>query len=240
MFINTEIRCLPQNYTLGRNSVISYIVVHYTGNDGDTARGNAQFFAKNIVGASAHFFVDENEICQSVYLGDVAWHCGAKTYRHPKCRNVNSIGIELCSKKKNGKYYIPQKTLDRAVLLIRRLMDIYHIDASHVLRHYDVTGKLCPEPMVRNPEQWSRLKEEIEGNMDRTEELEKRVAALEGNGRYNYIDKNLPDWARETVQKLCRMGALQGNEIGALNLSEDMLRLLVIHDRLGLYEEGKA
>ena len=67
--------------------------------------------------------------------------------------------------------------------------------------------------------------------------LEKRIAALEGNGRYNYIDQNLPAWAQETVRKLCRRGVLSGNEQGELNLSEDMLRILVLHDRLGLYEE---
>ena len=235
MTIHTNLPCLCENYTLGRNGKISYIVVHYIGNNGDTARGNANYFAKNAVRTSAHFFVDENEIVQSVLLGDTAWHCGAKSYRHPKCRNGNSIGIELCSKVKNGEFYIPPKTIGRAIVLVKRLMGIYGIDSEHVLRHYDVTGKLCPEPMVRHPEEWIRFKEALDDAMDNN--LEKRIAALEGNGRYNYIDQNLPAWAQETVRKLCRRGVLSGNEQGELNLSEDMLRILVLHDRLGLYEE---
>lgn len=52
---------------------------------------------------------------------------------------------------------------------------------------------------------------------------------------YNYIDENMPEWARKTVQKLVDKGVLQGGEDG-LNLTEEMLRIFVIHDRLGLYD----
>lgn len=52
---------------------------------------------------------------------------------------------------------------------------------------------------------------------------------------YNYIDDNMPEWARETVQKLVDKGFLNGDENG-LNLTEEMLRLLVINDRAGLYD----
>lgn len=33
-----------------------YIVVHYTSNEGDTAKNNADYFARESVKASAHFF----------------------------------------------------------------------------------------------------------------------------------------------------------------------------------------
>ena len=52
---------------------------------------------------------------------------------------------------------------------------------------------------------------------------------------YNYIDENMPEWARKTVQKLVDKGVLQGGEDG-LNLTEEMLRIFVIHDRLGFYD----
>lgn len=45
------------------------------------------------------------------------------------------------------------------------------------------------------------------------------------------LDK-VPDWARPTVAKLVGKGVLQGDEQG-LNLSYDLLRILVILDRLG-------
>jgi len=54
--------------------------------------------------------------------------------------------------------------------------------------------------------------------------------------RYNTIDE-VPDWGREAVSKLAAAGALRGNDSG-LALSEDMLRVLVINDRMGLYKQG--
>ena len=76
---------------------VNNIVVHYTANDGDTARNNGNYFSQPNRNASAHYFVDENEIIQSVKDTDTAWHCGAKSYKHELCRNDNSIGIEMCS-----------------------------------------------------------------------------------------------------------------------------------------------
>ena len=29
-------------------------------------------------------------------------------------------------------------------------MKDYNIDINHVIRHYDVTGKICPNPYVKN------------------------------------------------------------------------------------------
>ncbi|MCL2565980.1 MAG: M15 family metallopeptidase [Defluviitaleaceae bacterium] len=52
--------------------------------------------------------------------------------------------------------------------------------------------------------------------------------------RYNTIEE-LPLWARPTVEMLVKTNRLQGEGEGRLNLSEDMLRLLVINDRAGLY-----
>ena len=54
---------------------------------------------------------------------------------------------------------------------------------------------------------------------------------------YNYIDENMPDWAKPTVQKLIDKGALKGDEKGKLMLTGTMLRLFVIHDRMGVYDK---
>ena len=52
---------------------------------------------------------------------------------------------------------------------------------------------------------------------------------------YNYIE-DVPKWARPTIQKLVDKGFLQGSDKG-LNLKEDLLRVLVINDRAGLYDK---
>ena len=146
------------NFARGRTQPIEFLVIHYTANNGDTVQNNLDYFAGNAVGASAHYFVDENGYGQSVKDQDTAWHCGANQYKHPDCRNANSIGIELCSKKDSrGNYYFMDQTVYNAAALARQLMQTYGIDRAHVLRHYDVTGKKCPAPMVDNPTLWENF-----------------------------------------------------------------------------------
>lgn len=52
--------------------------------------------------------------------------------------------------------------------------------------------------------------------------------------RYNTIDE-VPEYAKETIQKLIDKKILLGNENG-LDLSEDMIRILVFNDRAKFYE----
>lgn len=135
-------------------SGIRYIVIHYTGNDGDTAMNNAKYYAGNVVKTSAHYFVDAKEIVQSVDDLRVAWAVGGKKYPscpqtgggtlHGRCLNANSISIELCDAKKDGIYAPSAKTVAQALELTKALMKKYNIPASNVIRHFDVTGKLCP------------------------------------------------------------------------------------------------
>ena len=145
------------NFKKGRTDSIKYIVIHYTANTGDTAKDNLSYFANNQnLLASAHYFADENEVCQSVKDSNTAYHCGSKTgYKHKYCRNSNSIGIELCSRKDgNGKYYFKDKTIANAVGITKELMQKYNVSVENVVRHYDVTGKICPAPMVNDEKLW--------------------------------------------------------------------------------------
>ena len=49
----------------------------------------------------------------------------ARTYFHPYCRNANSIGIELCSRKNGEKFYFMPETVRRAQALTCELMAKY-------------------------------------------------------------------------------------------------------------------
>ena len=146
----------PYNYNDGQISRIKYIVIHYVGATGG-AIANCKYYASEHIGASAHYFVGfQGEIWQSVEDKNIAWHCGAKSYKHPECRNANSIGIELCVRNKGSQadtsrdWYFEDATLKAAVKLTRELMDKYNVPADKVIRHYDVTGKICPNPFVYN------------------------------------------------------------------------------------------
>lgn len=219
------ISCNTDNYRAGRTQPVRYIVMHYTANNGDTARNNCDYYHR--VGglqASAHYFVDEHGAMQSVREGDTAWHCGARAYWHPECRNSNSIGIEMCSRKRaDGSYYILPETVSNAAALARNIMQRYGIDTDHVLRHYDVTGKRCPMPWVDDPAQWDAFKASLAPEENTVEEDDDMV-------RYSKIE-DVPDWAQDTVRALMDAGALKGDEHGCIDLSLDMVRGMVIGKR---------
>ena len=179
-----------KNFNVGNINRIKYIVIHFTANNGDTALGNTNYF-KEYRGSSAHYFVDENNIYQSVEDKNIAWHCGANKYKHSYCRNTNSLGIELCSRKdSNGKYYFKDKTVENAVELVKMLMTKYNVPATNVIRHYDVTGKNCPEPFVRNIKAWqnfkSRLEEKVVKQNIKIKGKIKTVDAINKDG-YTYV-----------------------------------------------------
>ena len=151
-----------KNFDSGSINRIKYIVLHFTANNGDTAYGNTNYF-KSYRGASAHYFVDENSVYQSVEDKNIAWHCGAKKYKHSTCRNSNSLGVELCSRKDSkGNFYFMDKTVYNAVELVKMLRAKYNVPIANVIRHYDVTGKNCPEPFVRDIKAWQNFKNRLE------------------------------------------------------------------------------
>lgn len=133
---------------------IKYIVIHYTGNDGDTDENNGKYFKDNIVKASAHYYVDDDSVTQSVPDNYVAWSVGGSKYSNCSTtmggryygiiNNTNSISIEICDDVKNGVVYPSAKTIENAVELTKSLMKKYNIPMPRVVRHFDVTGKPCP------------------------------------------------------------------------------------------------
>lgn len=158
-----------KNYGGTRNlSSIKYLVYHYTANDGDSDEGNANYFRNNIVNASAHYFVDNDSVTQSVPDNYTAWSVGGNKYPsaastggakfYGKCTNSDSISIELCDSVKNGRYDFTANTLNLATELGKIIMKKYNIPLGNVIRHFDVTGKICPKPFVDDAAAWNKFK----------------------------------------------------------------------------------
>lgn len=190
------------NYQKGRTQPIEYIVVHYTANKGDTAQNNLDYFSRTKTGTSAHYFVDENEVCQSVQDTDVAWHCGSKNPRHPYCRNANSIGVEMC----NSVGSVPEAVRDRTAAFVRQKMKEYGLDVNHVLRHYDVTGKRCPAPWVDNPAEWMEFKKMLEE--DDEEVTQDQFNSMMETYLSQRNAKPADDWAKPYIQDAIDAGAM--------------------------------
>lgn len=148
--------------------------MHYTATNGATAYNEVMYFATNpsAVNSSADFFVDDGEIWQYNSMLDTrfSWAVGDGNGGSfgGKCNNTNQISVEMCCYQKNGKWYISDKTYENAVKLTKYLMSKYGIPAENVIRHYDVSLKLCPQAVGWIPatgeDVWKRFKAAVSGS----------------------------------------------------------------------------
>ena len=166
------------NRTIMTNKKNKYLVIHYTGNSTDTAYNNARYFESSDRGASAHYFVDDNEIWQVVEDKDSAWSVG-KNYGSNNLfgvvTNKNSISIEMCSVNSR----ISEKTFENTVMLAKSLMSKYDIPKDRVYRHYDVCSKECPGWsgwLPGNDKYWKKFKKELGNSKSSSSKNEKNTS----------------------------------------------------------------
>lgn len=148
----------------------AYIVIHYSAGSTDTDENNGEYFAREKVGVSANVFVDDDSATISVPLDNVAYHCGVdysngKAPYWGKCKNKNSIGIEMCGIANDKVLDMRNPTIKNTVNYTKKLMKKYGIPRSRVVRHYDVCGKICPAPLVNHPMAWDCFKLNLRDNI---------------------------------------------------------------------------
>lgn len=174
------------NQSSRNGNKIKYIVIHYVGAV-SSAKNNCIYFSGGNRNASAHYFVD-NEIWQCIPDDKAAWHCGGGyqdtgtamnggnrgAQYHGICTNSNSIGIELCCHKSGGKVVPTPTAIKTAAPLVQYLMKKYGIPASRVIRHFDVTGKICPNGYI-SKESWVTLHEFLTGGSSSTTPAKKKT-----------------------------------------------------------------
>lgn len=135
---------------------VNGIVVHYVGNPGTTAQNNRNYFAglaeTGERKASSHFVIGmDGAILQCVPLDEIAY-CSNQ-------RNDDTISIECCHPDEDGQF--TQETYDSLVQLVAFLSDYYDLDRDQIIRHYDVTGKLCPIYYVEHEDAWEDFKDDV-------------------------------------------------------------------------------
>ena len=128
---------------------IDGVVVHYVGNPGTSAAANRSFFANLAVThetyASAHFVVGlEGEVIQCVPLSVVAY-CSSRA-------GVRSGSIGGGGAAEAGGFSAVAGASRRR--LAGWLWEEFDLAPADVIRHYDVTGKICPKYYVDHPEAW--------------------------------------------------------------------------------------
>lgn len=173
--------------TKAPNRTIKYLAIHYTAGS-SSAPGRAKSMKaswEKSKRASADFGVDDRDICQfnpdlrnykcwSVGDRKNPYSGGGRLYRI--ATNANTISIEMCSNLKSGYdhskvnhdgWYFTEETLSNAARLAKILMRKYNIPIERVVRHYDISGKVCPGVVgwnnanKNNSEKWLAFKERL-------------------------------------------------------------------------------
>lgn len=239
-----------------RPNEIKFIVIHYTANY--NAKANAEAHYRYLQRAtrygSAHYFVDDEQVIQTIGDSRVAWAVG-DNQGHGRylngCTNANSISIEMCV---NSDANL-QQTYKNVVELTKNLMKKFKVPASRVCRHYDVSRKDCPGNFrAKNWERWKQFKNEIqlpiEYKMDLskssefgpnvkardvvpTEVTDVEDLAAQDDKRKEYLmnkkidPDHLPTWAEKEWEKAKDIGITDGTRPGDIATRAEVAAMLV-------------
>lgn len=152
---------LIHKHTTARTGIvledINNIVIHYVGNPNTTAENNRNYFDNPTTTVSSHFVVGlQGEIIQCVPIYE---RSAASNHR-----NKDTISIETCHPDESGKFN--EATYNSLVKLTAYLCYEFDLKADDVIRHYDVTGKICPKYYVENESEWDNFKKDVEKAID--------------------------------------------------------------------------
>lgn len=142
-------------------SKINGIVVHYVANPGTSAEQNRSYFnglaQSKATWASSHFLVGlEGEVLQLIPLDEIAY-CSNE-------RNSDTVSIECCHPEEDGKF--TDETYSSLVMLTADLCTEYGLNPlTDVIRHYDVTGKMCPLYFVEHEDEWNAFLTDVAAGM---------------------------------------------------------------------------
>lgn len=128
------------------------IAVHYVANPGTGAKANRNYFDSPDSETSSHFIVGlEGEVILCVPPNEKSSATNE--------RNRDTISVEVCHPDETGEF--SPVTYESLVRLLAWLCDTYDLSEENLIRHYDVTGKLCPLYYVEHPEAWEKLKQDV-------------------------------------------------------------------------------
>ena len=155
MLLTPNVNSRPQK----KLKKVKGIVIHYTANPGSAAEANRNYFESRKDEAdadenkvSSHFIIGlDGTVIQCIPLDEIAYASNE--------RNKDTISIECCHPDKSGKF--TKETYDSLIDLCAWLCDEYEIEKEDIIRHYDVTGKMCPLYYVEKEEKWEVLKDSI-------------------------------------------------------------------------------
>jgi N-acetylmuramoyl-L-alanine amidase CwlA len=211
---------------------VKKIVMHYTADPGATAQNEHDYFNGPAIQekrfASAHIFIDKTEAICIIPLDEVAYHANdvearnadGSPYRGVEALKPNanflSIGIEMCIEK-DGSFH--PDTVSRAVDEVASLCKQFNLDPfNDIVRHYDVTKKICAAAWVKSPALFDAFKKNVNEKLNAPKAL----------GKITIIADHL---------NLRDQPSMNGNILKVLNKGEVFT---VFAEKNGFYNIGQA
>ena len=221
------------NGLLSQRSHTDYIALHHAEASTCTAQQVDEWHKSNgWSGIGYHFFVRKDG---SIYRGRPLNSMGAHV------SGMNNCSIGICAEGKYSTETMPD-TQKRAICqLLVYLKDNYYPSAK-IVGHREIGDSDCPgknyplEDIKNNYRAYAGeevdevTREEYNALAARVEKLEKQQDTM----IYNYIDKNMPEWAHEAVKWCADKGIIQGTGEG-LGLSNTKLWVCVVLYRTAKY-----
>jgi N-acetylmuramoyl-L-alanine amidase len=162
---------------------VKAVVIHWVGKSRQTADAVKHYFEslgkqnpldrQEDIYASAHYAIDGTNIVRMIPEDEIAYHVGGWGYSDEAIQlfgkeatsnaprlgttpNFYSIGIELNHLDDTGKF--SAETWESAVMLTAKICREYN---CNVIRHFDVTGKLCPKWFVMHVMDWDMFLNDV-------------------------------------------------------------------------------
>ena len=212
---------MNRSYGSRESDQINKITIHHAAYVGD-----AQAIVNHLQGSSysANYVIGKD----GEILEDLPWYYAPITSSN-RANDMQAITIEVANSAGSPSWPISNATWNALLQLCVELCGRFDIDPiwtgnseGTFTTHDMFTATLCPGPYLKD-----RMPELV--NLVATK-LTSTQSNEETPSRYNFLTE-LPDWAYLTISNLMDAGIINGNEHG-LDLSEDMLRTIIIVDRM--------
>ena len=206
--IQDLIPVINTNARPGIKMTSEYITIHNTGNSGASAAANSNYVDNQNEYVSWHFTVGPNEVYQEMPITEHAWHAGDGSTGDG---NMKSIGVEIAE---------VDGAEETAMNFIAQLLIALNMNIDKVVPHQHWSGKYCPRLILPH---WDTFIKNVENEME--------LIAVAEVKRYKNISE-MPEWMQLYVKKWVNEGYIKGNTTGELDFSEDMVRVLIVAERM--------
>ncbi len=214
------------------------VCIHNTANDAP-AINEISYMISNNSSTSFHYAIDDKEVVQGLPLNRNAFHAGDGGNG---TGNRKYIAIEICYSLSGGSRFDKAEVL--AAKFTAQLLKEKKWGIKNVKKHQDFSNKYCPHRTLDRG--WDRFLKMIQSELDKLNKVDIQTKPttqpqtqtkpmLQATEKIYHTLEDVPSYAKDTIYKLVKKGYLRGGENGDLKLSEDMVRLMVINDRAGLY-----